>query len=284
MQPIVVGLDGSPSSADALRWALGAASVGGAELLLVSVVPDGADAQAIELAMLREWAGQVQASGVPFRTEVVEGAPGPALTAVSAGIGDCLVVVGQGHDRWFPALHLGSASHYLAHHVDRPLCVVPRGHASFDPSHIVVGLDGSPGSMAAAQWAADLAARSGGKATTVYAWKHSTPKMTNVDTGPDTGVDADLACRTWASGLDEAGILTEARAVEGELVNVLAATVAAVGAGLVVLGTGSGVRPGVRLGSVALRVLGLGDVPVVLVPPSPRHSSPMLTQESSCMA
>ena len=261
-----------------------AASVGGAELLLVSVVPDGADAQAIELFMLREWAGQVQASGVPFRTEVVEGAPGPALTAVSAGVGDCLVVVGQGHDRWFPALHLGSASHYLAHHVDRPLCVVPHGHASFDPSHIVVGLDGSPGSMAAAQWAADLAARSGGKATTVYAWKRSTPKMTNVVTGHDTEVDADLACRTWASGLDEAGILTEARAVEGEPVNVLAATVAAVGAGLAVLGTGSGVRPGVRLGSVALRVLGLGDVPAVLVPPSPRHSSPMLSQESSCMA
>jgi len=270
MQPIVVGLDGSPSSADALRWALGAASSNRAELLLVSVVPEGADAQAVEVAMLRVWAGEVQASGVPFRTEVVEGVAGPALTAVAAGVGDCLVVVGQGHARWFPSLHLGSASHYLAHHVDRPLCVVPSGHSLFDPSHILVGLDGSDGSMAAAQWAADLARRSGGKATAIYAWQHSATRMTNVVVGPDTWIDADRACRAWSGGLDAAGVLTEARAVEGEAVKVLAAAAASVCAGLVVLGTRAGVRRReVRLGSVALRVLGLGEVPVVLVPPSP---------------
>ena len=270
MQPIVVGLDGSPSSAEALRWALGAASSSRAELLLVSVVPAGADAQAIEVAMLREWAGEVEASGVPFRTEVVEGVAGPILTAVAAGVGDCLVVVGQGHDEWFPALHLGSASHYLAQHVDRPLCVVPSGHSLFDPFHIVVGLDGSAGSMAAAQWAADLAVRSGGKATAIYAWQRSGTRMTNVVGGPDTWVDADRACRSWAGGLDAAGILTEARAVEGEPSKVLAAAVATAAAGLVVLGTRAGVRRrDVRLGRVALRILGLGEVPVVLVPASP---------------
>jgi len=270
MQSVVVGVDGSPSSADALRWALGAAVQCHAELLLVSVVPDGADAEAIEVAMLREWGAEVQAKRVPFRTEVVEGVPGPALTAVAAGVGDCLVVVGQGHDLWFPALHLGSASHYLAHHVDRPLCVVPTGHATFDPSHIIVGLDGSPGSLAAARWAGDFAMMSGSKVTAAYAWEHSGSRMSNVISGPGTADEAEGCCREWAGRLGETALLAGTRAVQGEPVEALAATAAELGAGLVVLGTHAGERrPGNRLGSVALRVVGLGQFPVALVPPPP---------------
>jgi len=270
MQPIVVGVDGSPSSADALRWALGVALSGQGELLLVSVVPDGADARAVELAILGEWGAEVEATRVPFRTEVVEGVPGPALAAVCAGVGDCLVVVGQGHDRWFPALHLGSASHYLAHHVNRPLCVVPAGHATFDPTHIVVGLDGSAGSVAAARWAGEFATLSGGKVTAAYAWQHSATRMSNLVRGPDNQAEADRCCTRWARGVDDAGMLVEARAIEGDPVRVLAATAVELGAGLLVLGTRSGEgQLGNRLGSVSLRVLGLGDLPVVLVPPAP---------------
>ncbi|MFI5041198.1 MAG: universal stress protein [Acidimicrobiales bacterium] len=268
MEPIVVGLDGSDSSKEALRWAVGAASAHGVELLLVSVVPQGTDHEAVEEEMLRVWSTEAPGSGTVVRTEVVEGSAGPVLTGLAAGVGECLVVIGRGHGGWFPALHLGSASHYLVHHVDRPICVVPAGQADYNAAHVVLGLDGSDGSIAAAAWTQRLAAATGAKLTGVYAWEHSSTRMSNVAVGPDSQEDAEQACAGWADGLNATGVLAETKAVMGEPSEVLAAAVADAEAGLLVLGKrAERRRSGPRLGCVSPRLLHRGALPLGLVPP-----------------
>ncbi|HXZ61788.1 MAG TPA: universal stress protein, partial [Acidimicrobiales bacterium] len=140
---IVVGVDGSRSAHDAEGWAAGAARAVGAELLLVTVVPPDADTQESERLLLGDWSRPVQAARVPFRTEVLIGDPRLVLLDVAASLPTTLVVIGAGDQRWFPALHLGSTSHYLAQHADQPVAVVPAGHEEFVGGHMVVGIDGS---------------------------------------------------------------------------------------------------------------------------------------------
>jgi len=265
---VVVGLDGSTGSLAALRWAAGAADALGEELLAVSVVSGGTDSSAVETEMRRAVPREAGAFAGPFRTEVIEGTAGPALAGVAAGLADCLVVVGRGHGGWFPALHLGSASHHLVHRINRAICVVPPGSGRFDPNHVVIGLDGTDGSRAAAEWLRLLARATGSKVTAVYAWEHSATRMSNVARGPDTQEEADEACAGWATALGADGVLAGTRAVRGEPSEVLAAAAAEAHAGLLVLGKRAERRPGeIRLGGVPLRLLQRGALPILLVPP-----------------
>jgi nucleotide-binding universal stress UspA family protein len=262
---IVVGVEGSKSAANAVEWATGAARVLGAELLLVSVVEPGADAAACERLLLGDWSRPAQTSRVPFRTEVLAGDPRLELLDVSAHTAAALIVVGAGHERWFPTLHLGSTSHYLAQHADRPVAVVPGDMAAFDSAHLVVGVDGSEGSAAACRWAGWLAHATGGDVTAVHAWARAPAR---VATGLITADEADRACRAWSSALEAARVLAGSLAVEAEPVDALVKAVASVGAGLLVLGTrGGGGYLSLQLGSVALRALQSAHVPIVLVPP-----------------
>ena len=188
------------SAENALVWAVGAAGAIGAELVLISVIRPGSDPLETEELLLGDWSRTAQEAGVPFRTEVMVGDPRPQLLQGAEEAGAGLIVVGAGHERWFPALHLGSTSHYLAHHSRRPIAVVPDGHNVFAAAHLVVGVDGSPGSAQASQWAAWMAGASGGDVTAVHAWQHSATRMHNVDKGVDTAVAADQAGEAWTAG------------------------------------------------------------------------------------
>jgi nucleotide-binding universal stress UspA family protein len=266
---IVVGVDGSRSADNAVAWAAGAARALGAELLLVTVVAPGADAEASERQLLEEWSRAAQETRAPFRTEVLVGDPRLELSEVAAHVGAPLVVVGGGHDRWFPALHLGSTSHYLAQHTDRPVAVVPQLDR-FDARHVIVGVDGSEGSAAAARWAAWLAQGAGSDVTAVHAWQRSPARVSGATGGADSAEDAERMCRVWSTELDAAGVLAGCVAMESAPVDALLKTVADVGAGVLVLGTrGAGGFLSLRLGSVALRILQDAHVPTVLVPPGP---------------
>lgn len=139
MGKIVVGVDGSPGSIAALRWAHAEAGLRGAELEAVSVwqypmmttmpvygaMPDLTDlskrTEEHLLDVLRE-AGIGSTPEVPVTISVAEGTAASALTAAAAGA-ELLVVGSRGHGG-FAGLLLGSVSHQCTMHAPCPVVVV----------------------------------------------------------------------------------------------------------------------------------------------------------------
>lgn len=133
---IVVGVDGSPGSKDALRWAELQARRAGAELDAViaweypaffgwaPVSPDDADfakiaeetlATAVTQVLGREWPPWVH-------TQVIEGHPPEVLVKVAEGA-ELLVVGCRGYGALADAL-IGSVSTYCVHHATVPVTVI----------------------------------------------------------------------------------------------------------------------------------------------------------------
>jgi nucleotide-binding universal stress UspA family protein len=142
MSRIVVGIDGSSESKQALRWAANEAKLRGTALRVVHAwafpyfalgpgIEPVFDADVIdnvrrvaeelvdnELAEL----GDV-ASGLEVERAAVEGAPAPSL--LEAAEGADLLVVGSRGLGGFAGLLLGSVSQQCAHHAPCPLVIVP---------------------------------------------------------------------------------------------------------------------------------------------------------------
>lgn len=139
MQRIVVGVDGSPPSIEALRWALVEASSHHAELVTVAAwefpfVPSGpgagfyvgptADDLTNDAAhQLEEALSQVDTAGVAVTRLTEYGSPAKVLLEQSEGA-DLLVVGARGHGG-FTGLLLGSVSQQCATHAVCPTVVVP---------------------------------------------------------------------------------------------------------------------------------------------------------------
>jgi len=140
---IVVGVDGSDCSKDALRWAARQAEFTGATVDAVlawefPVFYGWAPADSEDLDFLR-FAEQTLAQAVDdvfgpdhpgwLRTRVVEGHAAQVLVEASAEAG-LLVVGSRGHGRFAGAL-LGSVSTYCVHHAHCPVTVIrPNGHTA----------------------------------------------------------------------------------------------------------------------------------------------------------
>jgi nucleotide-binding universal stress UspA family protein len=139
MSKIVVGVDGSPGSVAALRWAYAEAALRGAALEAVAVwqypmmstmpafgaMPDVADLskQTEEhlLEILRE--NDIESTtDVAVSVSVAEGTAASALTNAAADA-DLLVVGSRGHGG-FAGLLLGSVSHQCTMHAPCPVVVV----------------------------------------------------------------------------------------------------------------------------------------------------------------
>jgi nucleotide-binding universal stress UspA family protein len=136
---IVVGVDGSPSSIKALRWAVRQAKLTGAEVEAVTVwsypvgygmapVSDRAidlkgDASKILAEALAEVSGI--ASGVAIMPSVVEGYAADVLVRAAKGA-DLLVVGSRGHGG-FAGLLLGSVSQHCVHRAGCPVLVLRDG-------------------------------------------------------------------------------------------------------------------------------------------------------------
>jgi nucleotide-binding universal stress UspA family protein len=153
MQGIVVGVDGSPASDAALRWALDEArlrkmpvhAVHAFEVSLppIGAVPVGAPATALaglaseQKERQRNMAGdaaravvqsalereQAAASGVDVRVTAVEGEPGRVLVELTKQA-DLLVLGSHGHGAVHDFL-LGSVSHACSRHASCPVVVMP---------------------------------------------------------------------------------------------------------------------------------------------------------------
>jgi nucleotide-binding universal stress UspA family protein len=134
---IVVGVDGSPGSRDAVRWAAEQARLTGAELRAVASwrwpnyvtrIPPGADLRSDTLHTLQAVIGEVRADfpDVPISEHVVEGPAGPAL--LSQADGASLLVVGAQGRAAFHGMLLGSVAEYCVRNGSCPVVVVRPGH------------------------------------------------------------------------------------------------------------------------------------------------------------
>lgn len=136
---IVVGIDGSEDSKEALRWALEQARRTGAEIdavtawevpLTIMVVPTYTEEDYVEHArqvlqgVLDEIVGPV--GDVAVHARVVEGRAARVLAHTAANA-DMLVVGSHGRGE-LPGMHLGSVASYCVHHAPCPV-VVLRGAA-----------------------------------------------------------------------------------------------------------------------------------------------------------
>ncbi|MDD7967906.1 universal stress protein [Actinomycetospora lemnae] len=282
--PVVVGTDGSESSLAAVRWAARTAASTGRGLHVVlaygavdpTLLADASlwrryqheiEAQARhELARAVE-AARAEAPAVAVSEELVDG---PAAEALMERAGSGLLVVGeQGADGLGGAL-LGSVASTVASHAEGPVVIV-RGTAGPGPdAPVVVGVDGSPASDAAIDFAVAVADAEGRPLVAVHTW--SDPL---IETVPEAFIDLDAITE------DERRVLVEqlsgrsATHPDLQVTTVVtrsrparALLETARGARLLVVGTrGRGGFAGLLLGSVSRAVVHRAPCPVAVVPP-----------------
>jgi nucleotide-binding universal stress UspA family protein len=132
---IVVGIDGSRSSLDALSWAARQAELTGAGLEVVMTwewpsssgwampVPEDFDPASEVQRTVGDAVTPVRAAhpGIRIEQRVVEGHPAPTLVAASDGA-DLLVVGSRGHGE-FVGMVIGSVSEYCTAHARCPVLV-----------------------------------------------------------------------------------------------------------------------------------------------------------------
>jgi nucleotide-binding universal stress UspA family protein len=183
---ILVGIDGSPASLDALSWARGIAFAEGAALVVASVVehpgPAVATAPTAAAAWCRDPAGSVDAELL-----LLEGRPGPALVEAARSVAADLVVVGTGGPRSHDDPLQGSVADYVSRHVASPFLAVPSGHPWRRPDRVVAALDGSAESLAAVDLLATLRSCAEAQVTALYGCR----PLTGWDAGATTSPGAE---------------------------------------------------------------------------------------------
>lgn len=142
-QIVVVGVDGSPASYTALRWALWHVGCTGGQLRAVrcfrpvavprweaAVTGEPVRASAEQQVQAQRELDQVVAAAmlrvtneVALRRRVVRGLPGPALVAEARGAS--LLVVGSHDHRPLRRFTHGSVSAYCIQHASCPVLVIP---------------------------------------------------------------------------------------------------------------------------------------------------------------
>jgi nucleotide-binding universal stress UspA family protein len=158
---VVVGVDGSAASWDALYWAVAEARRREASMHLVTVnftswphemsataaepVPDGEQRLAARLGTMMDEVRLLEPA-VPTSGQILRGVVAPALCEVA--LHSQLLIVGSRGHGGFGRLSLGSTGQQVATHADVPVVVV-RGHMGAADSPVVVGVDGSHGSESA---------------------------------------------------------------------------------------------------------------------------------------
>lgn len=277
----VVGVDGSPGSAHALRWAADQArgrpvairsvhawhptALGIAGLSAPSLhdqVPDAVHRTLDELAaMLGDDAGSVEWS-------VVLGNPSGALLDVAEGAD--LLIVGTRGLGGFKRLLLGSVSHQCAMYADVPVAVVPESASVGPPrGRLVVGMDGSANAKAALTWALSHA-RPASTVVVLGTWEPSS--LATAADRPDFDYLAQPARERFTQAVDEMREAFAARDVMLETdFRYAGAAEALLGycadVDLLVVGArGHGAVASAVLGSVSSRILHHASCPVVIVP------------------
>ena len=181
-QPIVVGVDGSETALDAVRWAAEEARTRGGWLRLVHayVVPVGypvgfvghrelGDALAGQAKAWLEQAAKVAVDTVPgLRVETVAKMAGVVPTLVRESETAAQVVLGTRGLGGFTGLLIGSTAVGLSGRAHCPVVIV-RGAAE-PAGPVVVGVDGTPVGEAAIAYAFAAASAYGTELVAVHTW------------------------------------------------------------------------------------------------------------------
>jgi nucleotide-binding universal stress UspA family protein len=286
---IVVGIDGSPGSQAAAGWAIDEAQLGSSPVAAVyawhlatmaygapGFVPPAAEEIEAEGQQVLEQvlAGIDGGPGAKLRLRVFDGRPAEIIRKVAEDPQVGLVVVGsRGHSSMSDVV-LGSVSHALSHRCPKPLVIVPRTWRSQPmataTSRIVVGVDGSPESLAALRWAAGEAVARRVRLEVVAAWTLNNAVLSD-DVPPGQSIDTALeqAAHEMAeravAGLNLPDLDSKVIVVPGPAAAILIEQ--ADGADMLVLGTrGLGKVREALFGSVGHACVHHSRVPVVIVP------------------
>jgi nucleotide-binding universal stress UspA family protein len=208
-------------------------------------------------------------SGLEVGVKVALGSPAAVLVEASAHAD--MVVVGSRGMGGFRGLLVGSVGVQVASNSECPAVVV-RKAPSTAASTVVVGVDGSELSLAALDFAFDIADRRGWRVLAVHAWEVPSYDVLAAPSGPPPIDVEDLAAneeRVFAeslAGLRELhpGVVIEEHVVKGP--SVRAILDASDDPALIVLGTrGRGEFLGAMLGSVSQGILHRAKAPVAVI-------------------
>ncbi|MDI9833112.1 universal stress protein [Streptomyces sp. KAU_LT] len=288
--PVVVGVDGSPSSLTAVEAAAREARAHGVALRVVHAfgrpparIPAGGrpwePASAAGVPQLidgtlgeAEERARAAAPGVEAAHEVVVGDPVEVLE-IESRTASMIVVGSRGLSR-FGALMVGSTAGQLAAHASCPVLVVRGDPRPAGP--VLLGVDGSPAARGAVEFAFSEASRHGTDLIALHVWSNRTERAYASPADPpfvtyDEGRLHDEEERVLAEALGGLGDLypdvrVERRLVRGRVRHTLIE--AGADAGLLVVGArGRGGFAGLLLGSVSQAVLHHAPCPVAVVRP-----------------
>ncbi|MDO8362539.1 MAG: universal stress protein [Actinomycetota bacterium] len=285
---VIVGVDGSEGSIEALRWAaqeaarrqeplhvitcaqlpvtveagmVGAGAFAGSTMDAIVKDQEQINQRAVDLA--RSFGLDIVVTG-----ETVLGAAGYAL--VSASHDDDLVVVGATSHPGRLTDVLGSVATVVAHRATCPVVVVHGTGHDEAISRIVVGVDGSDDSLAALMWATEEALRTGAELVLVHGWVYPYVGTRTGISEPRDEMRLD-AMRTLEASALRAGEVAPAvrcQSIITEESPAKAIIDAAADADLVVVGSrGHGGFTALLLGSVSRTVVQHSPCPVVVVRP-----------------
>lgn len=279
--PVVVGVDGSPDAARAVRWAAEQARRHGTELVALLAwsfldqhheVPGtpfdgGYDAEVAQRA-LQEYLRQALGEGAGGVVErVVCDLPVDALVDASETAG--LVVVGRRGRGGFAGLRLGSVSERLLARSRGPVAVVG-GDEGADDGPVAVAVDGSTTSADALRWALGEARARQVPLVVVHVW--SEPWLAERLYEPDAPVfdrlqqAAEDVVETLLREVDTTGLEVRREVLRGGAAARIVET--AGDAALLVVGSrGLGAVAGALFGSVSRQVVHHAPCTVVVVPP-----------------
>jgi nucleotide-binding universal stress UspA family protein len=210
---ILVGVDGSPAAQSALEWSAQLATRGGFELIAGRVfvspqaeLPPEVDARLHDEQRheLERWLSALPAGMTRPRPLLRDGDPLEALLVAAREVEADMLVVGAPGAGRHPHVHLGTVAHHLAHHSHIPLAIVPAGSAA-SVDNVVLGVDGSPGSLVAAEFGAELARDLAVPVTAVYAFE---PFMAEWTSDPTFSWkrEAEAETRAWSAPVERAGL------------------------------------------------------------------------------
>jgi nucleotide-binding universal stress UspA family protein len=287
---IVVGVDGSATWQEALRWAVALGDAFDAEVVAVHALglldrwhdPE-ASARAWRRTLCdlveRTWCAPLVRAPGAHRVEVHEGHPVDVLLAAAEREHAALLVVGSRGVGANPALVLGSTSLPILQTARLPVLVVPERRKGAGPAegirlrHLLVGVDGSEPSLAALELAADVTEVLDGSLSVLqvfayvppFALGHSAPARGK---GPAHAPERALeVLEASARAIRRRGVGVQVVVRSGDPAPTLLAVAGDVDADLVVVGTrGQGGPSELLLGIVARPVADRARRPTLVVP------------------
>lgn len=136
---------------------------------------------------------------------------------------------------------------------------------------VVLGIDGSEGSVRAVRWAAGLAAPLGAEVIAVHVFE---PLAHLGASGDMQATEAEVARQLeeeWVRPLVDAGVEVDCRVLHGPPAEVLLDVAGRHDGDLIVVGArGLGRIRGIALGSVSSKLIQSAPCPVVVIPPADR--------------